>query len=143
MTIIVEDGTLVTNANSYVTDAEFTTYLTDRGYTVTATHEPLLIRAYDLMLTLPWIFSITAAYTVTPEMKKAQNEIAYQMSLGFNPSAIAERSIESEKVDVIETSFFKGSAGVVTSPLSAIRLLPIAFGYISNLLDCSQTLLRA
>ena len=45
-TIVVEDGT-GTNAaaNSYVTEAELTTYAADRGVTLTAATDVLLIKA--------------------------------------------------------------------------------------------------
>lgn len=47
MAIVVEDGSIVTGANSYVTEAELTTYATARGVTLTIDTEQLLIRAMD------------------------------------------------------------------------------------------------
>lgn len=47
MAIVVEDGTTVAGANSYVTEAELTTYATARGITLTTDTEQLLIRAMD------------------------------------------------------------------------------------------------
>ena len=49
-TIIVEDGSIVPNANSFVTDAEFLEYAAIRGFTLPdtiAAREALLIRAID------------------------------------------------------------------------------------------------
>lgn len=47
MTIIVEDGSIVSNANSYVSEAELTSFATARGITLTNSTEELLIRAMD------------------------------------------------------------------------------------------------
>jgi len=54
MTVIVEDGTVVANANSYVTAEEFTDFVTARGYTSIAEadgeqQEIALVRAQDYM----------------------------------------------------------------------------------------------
>ena len=46
-TIVVETGSGSTTANSYVSEAELTTYAADRGITVTGTKAELLIRAMD------------------------------------------------------------------------------------------------
>jgi len=51
MAIIVEDGTIVTSANSYVTETEFESYLEDRGVTVTQDPGVLLISAADYLET--------------------------------------------------------------------------------------------
>lgn len=50
MTIVVEDGTVVSGANSYVTHTELATYADDRGVTLTAVQadrEALLFNAMD------------------------------------------------------------------------------------------------
>lgn len=47
MAIVVEDGTIVTGANSYVTEAELTAYATARGVTLTGDTEELLIKSMD------------------------------------------------------------------------------------------------
>jgi hypothetical protein len=50
--LIIEDGTVVANANSYITDAEFTAYADSRGYTypaAAADREPLIIKAADYL----------------------------------------------------------------------------------------------
>jgi hypothetical protein len=48
--LIIEDGTVVANANSWITDDEFTAYANSRGYDYPLTaedREPLIIRAVD------------------------------------------------------------------------------------------------
>ncbi len=56
-TIIIEDGTVVPGANSYVTEAELTTYAADRGITLTAATDVLLIKAMDYIESLSFIGS--------------------------------------------------------------------------------------
>lgn len=52
MTIIVEDGTQVTNANSYVTEAEAEAYALARGITLVTDTEQLIIRSMDYLESL-------------------------------------------------------------------------------------------
>lgn len=47
MTIVVEDGTVVSNANSYVSEATLTAFATARNITLTGNTEKLLIQAMD------------------------------------------------------------------------------------------------
>lgn len=51
MTIVVEDGSIVTGANSYVTEAEFIAYADARGVTIGTADDPetLLIKAVDYL----------------------------------------------------------------------------------------------
>jgi hypothetical protein len=52
MALIIEDGTIVTGANSFVTDAELQTYATARGFALPATEaerDSLLILAVDYL----------------------------------------------------------------------------------------------
>lgn len=51
-TIVVEDGTVVTGANSYISEADLTTYATDRGVTIAGTKADLLIQSMDYVETL-------------------------------------------------------------------------------------------
>lgn len=47
--IIVEDGTIVANANSYVTTAQLSTFASNRGITISGTLADLLIKAMDYL----------------------------------------------------------------------------------------------
>ncbi len=47
MPIIVEDGSIVADANSYVSLADCQTYLTDRGYDITSLDDAKMILGYD------------------------------------------------------------------------------------------------
>jgi len=48
-TIIVEDGSGLTTSNSYVTEAEVSTWATDRGITLTDTVAVLIIKGMDYL----------------------------------------------------------------------------------------------
>jgi hypothetical protein len=49
MSIIVEDGSIVTNANSYCTESEFESYAEGIGVTVTGEIEPMLRKAAEFI----------------------------------------------------------------------------------------------
>lgn len=73
MALIIEDGTIVANANSYITDAEFTAYADARGYTypaLAADREPLIIKANDYIQSVE---SKMQGQRTTPETQ----ELAY------------------------------------------------------------------
>jgi len=59
MALIIEDGTGVANANSFVTDLEYTTYTTSRGLTVGA---DAIIREKELILASDFLESLRASY---------------------------------------------------------------------------------
>lgn len=48
-TIIVEDGSIVSGANSYVSASYLSTFASDRGITISGTKEDLLIKAMDYL----------------------------------------------------------------------------------------------
>lgn len=55
-TIIVEDGSVVTGANSYITEAELTTYAADRDVTIAASDKKvLIIKSMDYLESLAYI----------------------------------------------------------------------------------------
>lgn len=55
MAITVEDGTVVTGANSYISESALTAYATARGITLTGDTEQLLIKAMDYVEGLSFI----------------------------------------------------------------------------------------
>jgi len=155
MALVIELGAPTTGANTYVTVAEFDTYLTDRGYTVTADKEPLLIKTFDFMQTLDWLEDnsfyrnsfgwfdprIKYAYTIYPAHKNGQCEIAYRMSLGVDPGAEPDQLVKREKVDVLETEYFGGNSK--GSAISLLLSMPIAYGILKDHLVTSPYLQRA
>ncbi len=52
MAIVVEDGTQVAGANSYVSESDLTTYASDRGVALSETESVLIIKAMDYLNTL-------------------------------------------------------------------------------------------
>ena len=114
MTLIIEDGTIVANANSFITVAEWETYLALYGKTATGTEadkETSLIKAQRAISTrytfdgapveqaqatcLPrnWtkkIKGFTVASNVVPQdFKDAQAELAFDIQSGADPFANA------------------------------------------------------
>jgi hypothetical protein len=145
MTIIVEDGTGVTGANSYVSEATLTTYATARGTTIpTADREMYLILAMDYLESLQFIgikkfptptqilqwprydvvidtYYVTAN-TLPPELIKVQCEIALAIYNGNNPLQDRPRHVISEKVGTIEVHYSQGSSSIVL-PVKITALL--------------------
>lgn len=132
-TIIVEDGTIVAGANSYVTEAELTTYATDRGKTLSGSTDVLLIQAMDFIesqnfigvkseedqpLQWPrdWV-QIDGYFlddgTIPQELKNAQMAAAIAIDDGNGPLDDIPRSVKREKIDVIEVEYMDNAASQV------------------------------
>lgn len=135
MTIIVEDGTIVTNANSYVTTAELDTYATARGVTIiSGDREKYLLLAMDYLEPLRFIgtkYSATQALqwprsgayidgylldedAIPTLLKNAEMQIAMSISEGYSPVAVIERATKKEKVGPLEVEY---QAGAASSPI--------------------------
>lgn len=129
-TIVIEDGTAKTNSNSYVTEAEVTTYASDRGITLTATEAVLIIKAMDYLETLSFIgykktedqalqwprdqvyidnFYIESD-TIPQELKNAQLALCMSIDAGVDPASDLERTTKREKVGDIEVEYRDTSA---------------------------------
>lgn len=141
-TIIVEDGSRVSGANSYVTVAELTTYADERGVTISAAEEEdLLIEAMDYLESLDYIgyrYTEDQAlewpradavkykiywYEVTEipqDLKDAQCEIALAIDAGNGPLDNLERKTTRKKVGDIEVEYAAGSnSDVVVRKINA------------------------
>ena len=132
-TIIAEDGTGLANSNSYATEAELTTYATDRGITIAGTTAVLLIQAMDYLeqkgfigtkgseaqaLQWPrWGALLDGYYIETTDipvlLKESQMEFALGIDGGTNPLSNQDRETTREKVGDIEVEY-SGSARAVT-----------------------------
>jgi hypothetical protein len=128
--IIVEDGTIVENANSYVTVAELNAYATARGLTIESDEEPLLIRAMDYLESLHFIgLKLTEAQplqwprwnvfidgffvsseTIPSLLKEAQMEVALAIDSGNDPLADIPRVVSSVSVGAVSVSYMDGRA---------------------------------
>jgi hypothetical protein len=131
-TIIVEDGTLVSGANSYATTATLATYADERGVTIAAAaSEDLLIEAMDYIESLMYI---GAQYTedqalVWPRSGAVKKihwtydsdeipqllidglcEVALAIDAGNSPIANIDRATKKEKVGPVEVEYKDGSA---------------------------------
>lgn len=136
MAIIVEDGSIVANANSYTTEAELTTFATDRGITISGTNADLLINSMDYLETrdfkgikrtrdqaLQWprVDVVVDGYyvdadSIPQDLKNAQMQIALSIDAGNSPMAVIEQKAVREKVDVIEVQYSEGSSSNSIDP---------------------------
>lgn len=130
MTLIVEDGSVVTNANSYVTTTELTNFATARSVTLTAGAETLLVQAMDYLESLAfkgiklrydqalqWPRSqvyIDGWYNnpsdIPQQLKDGQMHVAIAIDQGNGPDADIIRSVSSEKVGELEVKYANSSA---------------------------------
>ncbi len=137
--IIVEDGSIVVNANSYVSEAELTTYASDRGITISGTKSILLIQAMDSIeledfigtkytrdQPLMWPRSGVVLYGYSLDvnqipdlLKEAQMELALAIDAGNNPLATQDRVVKREKVGPIDIEY--DNSQNITPYLTAVR----------------------
>jgi uncharacterized protein YunC (DUF1805 family) len=124
-TIIVEDGSLVTGANSYISEADLTTYATDRGITITGTNAVLIIQAMDYIeqqsfkgfkftepQALVWpragveVDSFLVDSDEIPTLLiEGLAETALAIDAGNSPLATVTRSTKLEKVGELEVEY--------------------------------------
>lgn len=125
MAIIVEDGTIVTGANSYVTTTELATYGTARGTTFTGDTEQLLHRAMDYLESQSFVgtkstsdqplqwprsgvsidgYEVTSS-TIPTELKNAQLATAIAIGKGYDPLAVVERAPIRQKAGDLEVEY--------------------------------------
>ena len=129
-TIIVENGTVVAGANSYVSEADLTAYASDRGVTLTAATDVLIIKAMDYIESLSFIGDkhteaqplqwprdevyIDRYYiereTIPKELKNGVYTAALAIDAELDPLRIIERATKREKVDVIEVEYMDSAA---------------------------------
>lgn len=132
MAVIVETGAGLTNATSYVSEAELLAYATARGKTLTGDETVLLIQAMDYIDEQDFIgekFTETQALqwprynawldnyiidsdTIPQLLKDCLCEAALAVDAGNNPLATIDREVKREKVDVIEIEYMDGAGAV-------------------------------
>ena len=131
MALVIEDGSIVANANSFVTVAEIRAYALARGITVSATDsevEPFAIKAMDFIeskegqfqgsrvsaaQTLPfprtgvYIYGNLVPDTVIPNAaKRAQLQLALDSSQGVDlMPTVSGAAVKREKVGPLETEY--------------------------------------
>ncbi len=132
-TIVIEDGTGLANSNSYASEAELSTYMSDRGLTLTGTAAVLLIQAMDYIeqqnfkgskgtkaQALQWPrYGVTIdGYDIDTDeipgdLKDAQMEAAISTDGGNNPSGNVGRSTKKEKLGDLEVEYMDGALNKV------------------------------
>lgn len=133
MAIVVEDGTIVTGANSYVSGAELTSFATARGVTLVSGTEELLIKAMDYIEALQYkgvkytqaqalqwpradvyVDSYYLAVTSIPtDLKNGLMHCAIAIDEGNDPLQDAPRATTKEKIGEIEVEYKAGAAATV------------------------------
>tara|TARA_R110000765_G_scaffold71427_2_gene138573 strand:+ start:183 stop:668 length:486 start_codon:yes stop_codon:yes gene_type:complete len=133
MALIIEDGSQVANANSYVTDAEYTTYATLKGLTVganAAKREVELLRAMDYLqgfeasmqgtrasstqgVSFPRYNVVLYSYLlasdfIPKELKNSQFEAAAYAHTGTLTPNEAIKNVSKERLGDLEVNYFKG-----------------------------------
>jgi hypothetical protein len=145
MTIIVEDGTIVTGANSYVSEAELTAYATARGLTLSTDGEQLLIRGMDYIEAqsykgtkftkdqpLQWPRAgvyvddyLVDADEIPTELKNGLMESALAIDNGQDPLADIARTTKSETVGSLSVTYADNASSttIVRKISSSLRKL--------------------
>lgn len=130
MAIVVEDGSVVSGANSYVTAQELTDYTTDRGVTLTGDNEEHLLNAMTYIETIQFIgykktkdqplqwpregafidgFEVFSN-EIPQELKTLQFEVVIAQFEGNGPLTSVDRKISSAQVGSLSVSYDEGSA---------------------------------
>ena len=160
MALIIEDGSQVVDANSYVTDAEYTAYATLKGLTVGATpplREVELLRAMDYLQGLEQSFKGTrvsssqsvsfprynvslygyllASDKIPKELKNGQFEAAFYSVTGTLTPNESIKNVSKEKLGDLEVEYFKGGQ-------SSRVIVKRANVYLQPLLQDSNALVR-
>lgn len=141
-------ATIVVGTNSYVTEAELTTYATDRGIIISGSTSQLLIKAWDYIdsrnyrgrkfsatqpLEFPRYYTAEAPETapaVPEKIKTAQIVAALLTDSGVDLFASIERAVKREKVDVIEVEYMDNA--------NATALYPRLIGLLAEFIDNSN-----
>lgn len=125
MAVIVENGSNVSGANSYMSEASLTAYATARGITLVGDETELLIKAMDYIESLNYKGSkltrdqglqwprynvlIDGYYfdsdAIPVQLINGQAECAIAIDQGDDPLQNLQPKVLSEKVDVIEVSY--------------------------------------
>ena len=160
MALIIETGQQEANANSFVTDLEYTTYATAKGLTVAALAAD---RAIDLISAIDYLTSVEpslqgyrasstqvlfyprigvelhgfalATDKIPNELKNAQMEAAVYATSASLLNNAESTNVRIEKLDTLEVEYFKGGS---TSNVTLQRVN----AYLVPLMDDSNKLVR-
>lgn len=154
--IIVEDGTIVAGANSYVSEADLTAFAAARGITLTSDEDDLLYQAMDYIeaklyigykLTrdqaLQWPrgdVKIDGYYidsdTIPQELKNGLMQTAIAIDQSNDPLQDLPRSTKREKVGDIEVEYSDSATSVVINrKINAALWKLLASGSGTNIIN--------
>ena len=129
MALVIEDGSQVAGANSYVTSAEIEAYADLRGITLTNDPEVLAIKAMDYVESLRYAgskvaqtqplqwprdgvyidgFSVSES-TIPNELKNGQMAVAIAIDSDADPLGNVEPAVKKEKVGSLEVEYQDGA----------------------------------
>lgn len=128
-TIIIEDGTGKTDANSYATESALSTYASDRGITISGTNNELLIAAMDYIESLDftgikntkaqslqwprygvYIDGYSFDNDAIPQLLiDAQIETALAIDASNDPLSTIDRATKKEKLEGLEVEYMDNS----------------------------------
>lgn len=135
MALIIEDGSIVTGANSFTTDAELVQYAADRSFTLPATEaerDALQILAMDYIFSvedemqglrvselqeLPYPRNnvclncfLVAGDSIPETLKKAQMELAVQANTSELLINKSTQNVAKQKLGDLEVEYFSGGS---------------------------------
>lgn len=142
MSLTIETGAIVANANSYISTTDFTTYATARGYTLVSGAETLLIQAMDYLENLYYIGTkyteeqglqwprsdvyidgyLFAFDDIPQQLINAQCQVAMAIDQGNGPLIDLPRKALRQKVGPIEVEYSTGSSSVIINRKIQIML---------------------
>ena len=146
MALIIEDGSIVANANTYISAQEARDFATLRNLTLPASDldlEPLIVSAFDYLESLdykgyhaippqPAEFPrkdlyiqgvIFASNAIPPKLKQAQCQLTFEASLTALQPTGDGREVVKEKVDVIEVQYSEKGTSVSKPTFTAVNSL--------------------
>ena len=146
--LIIEDGSIVEGANSYITVEEFLDYLSKRNFDIGKEYnsenedsvkefEGKIIYACEYLNSLSFIGKPAKQYRsmafprlginldnkIPSQIKEAQSYIAYQMFNDFDFFKITESNggIQSETVGPLSTTYFNNSSSITKDNISYLN----------------------
>ncbi|MCP5006169.1 MAG: hypothetical protein GY941_19845 [Planctomycetes bacterium] len=154
MALIVEDGTGVANADTYISGVDALAFLTARGFSLNdeLIVEQRLLQAMDVLNiqlyhgtktdsdnSLPhprrYLTSIEGVFYASDEIAQALIEaqiwLAYYIDTGVDLGAVSTPAIKREKVDVLETEYAVDT-GVTAN--TELQDLPFVFNFLKHML---------
>jgi hypothetical protein len=158
MAIVVEDGTIVSGANSYVSEADLEAFATARGITLTADPAILLIKAMDYIESLgykgykssstqelqwPRYGVYVDGYCIDSDviptaLKNGLMQTAISIDEGYDPTATLTQAVKRERVDVIEVEYMDGSSASPIIKKINLSLSKLLSGYGGSVVRVSK-----